>query len=63
MTRRRPSLPPIERPDGTRALDWSESWHYIAKSGPCRYCGNGTVLIDSTGQHSHKVCAENNGGT
>lgn len=62
MSRARRVLPPIERPDGTRALDWGNSSHYSAKSSPCRYCGTGTILLDSTGQPSHKVCAEQNGG-
>ena len=58
MSRPRRTLPPIDRPDGTRALDWSDPSHYSGTSGPCRYCGNGTILRDSTGQYSHKVCAE-----
>lgn len=62
MSRQRKVHEPYDLPDGSRALDWSDSSHYCPTSGPCRYCGNGTILRDSQGRPSHKVCAEKNGG-
>ena len=62
MTRPRKAHEPYELPDGTRVLDWSDSSHYCPRSAPCRYCGNGTILLDSDRRPAHKVCAEKNNG-
>lgn len=39
-------------------LDWRDRSHVARSSGRCVTCGRFTILLNDSGQHQHKVCAE-----
>lgn len=39
-------------------LDWRDRSHTARTSGRCVTCGRFTILLNDSGQHQHKVCAE-----